>query len=156
MPVEIELREVIIDDLPTFFQHQAEPEANRMAAFPPRELETFTAHWAKIMADDSVTLKTILYNGRVAGNIVSFGPPEHREVGYWLGKEFWGRGIATRALAEFVKIVKVRPLFAYAAKHNFGSLRVLQKCGFIICGEDQIPSSNPSKQLEEFILKLDK
>jgi len=154
MKFEIALRDVAIDDLPIFFEQQAQPEANRMAAFPARDQEAFMAHWIEIMADASVVLKTILCDGQVAGNMVCFGPPDQREVGYWLGKEFWGQGIATRALGEFLKLVRVRPLFAYVAKHNFGSLRVLQKCGFVICGEDQIVSGNPGGVIEEFILKL--
>lgn len=113
------------------------------------------AHWAKIMADDSVVLKTILFNGQVAGNLVSFEISGEREVGYWIGKEFWGKGIATKALAEFLDYVKIRPLYAHVAKHNMASRRVLEKCGFTVIGDDKDFSSSDGKKVEGFILKLE-
>ena len=53
-----------------------------MATFPSRDKDAFMVHWAKIMADDSIILKTILFDGQVAGNIVSFEMVGKREVGY--------------------------------------------------------------------------
>jgi RimJ/RimL family protein N-acetyltransferase len=126
-----------------------------MAAFPARDRDAFMAHWAKIMADDSVVLKTILFNGQVAGNLVSFEISGEREVGYWIGKEFWGKGIATKALAEFLDYVKIRPLYAHVAKHNMASRRVLEKCGFTVIGDDKDFSSSDGKKVEGFILKLE-
>jgi RimJ/RimL family protein N-acetyltransferase len=128
----VTLREVAAVDLPIFFEHQSDPESAEMADFPSRSWESFGAHWEKIMKDESVTLRTILYGGDVAGNIVSWEQEGEREVGYWIGKEFWGRGVATRALAQFLRLIPTRPLYAYVAKHNIASLRVLQKCGFAI------------------------
>jgi len=133
------LRDVIESDLPVFFEQQLDPVANQMAAFPARDREAFMAHWAKILADESNILKTILYGDQVAGNIVSWEQPDEgseQEVGYWLGREYWGKGIATRALAAFLEHVTARPLYAYVAKHNLASIRVLEKCGFIITGEE--------------------
>ena len=80
----------------------------------------------------------------MAGNIVSWQQSGEQEVGYWLGREYWGKGIATRALSTFLDHVKTRPLHAHVAKHNRASIRVLEKCGFTITGEE----------VEEFILKL--
>lgn len=133
--MNILLRDVIESDLPIFFQHQADSEANQMAAFPSRDRQTFMAHWRKILKDESIFIKTILYNGQVAGNIVSFVMEGKREVGYWIGREFWGNGIATQALAEFLESVKARPLYGVVAKHNLGSRRVLEKCGFTLIQE---------------------
>jgi RimJ/RimL family protein N-acetyltransferase len=127
---DVHLREVIESDLPIFFEQQLDPDATRMAAFPSRDREAFMTHWAKIMRDEANTLKTILFDGRVAGNIVSWQQGTEREVGYWLGKEYWGKGIATRALAEFLNHVTQRPLYAHVVKHNIASIRVLEKCGF--------------------------
>jgi uncharacterized protein (TIGR01244 family) len=126
----IQLRDVTEADLPVFFEQQLDPEATRMAAFPARQQEAFMAHWANIMDDPGVTIQTILFDGQVAGNIVSFEQYGKREVGYWLGKSFWGKGIATRALALFLERVNIRPLYGYVAKHNSASRRVLEKCGF--------------------------
>jgi RimJ/RimL family protein N-acetyltransferase len=151
---DVQLRDVIESDLPIFFEQQLDPDATEMAAFPPRDRAAFMAHWARIMADDSVILKTILFDGQVAGNIVGFEMSAKREVGYWIGKEYWGKGIATRALAAFLDHVKTRPLYAHVAKHNIGSRRVLEKCGFTIVGEDKGLPDAGGEEVEGFILKL--
>ncbi len=102
-----------------------------MVGLPSRERPVFDAHWAKIRRDDSGVLRTVLVDGEVAGNMLSFLADGRREVGYWLGREFWGRGVATRALAAFLEVEDRRPLFAGVVPHNGGSLRVLEKCGFV-------------------------
>jgi RimJ/RimL family protein N-acetyltransferase len=130
MPTTILLRDVIESDLPLFFEQQRDPVANEMANFPARDREAFMAHWAKILADETNILKTVLCDDQVAGNIVSWEHSGEREVGYWLGREFWGKGIATRALSLFLEQVTTRPLYAYVVKHNIASIRVLEKCGF--------------------------
>jgi RimJ/RimL family protein N-acetyltransferase len=130
------LRDVTDADLPVLFEQQLEPEATAMAAFPSRDREAFMAHWATILADETVLTRAIEVDGEVAGNVVSFLHDGKREVGYWIGKEYWGRGIASRALAEFLTHDATRPLYAHVARHNLGSMRVLEKCGFARCGED--------------------
>jgi RimJ/RimL family protein N-acetyltransferase len=128
------LREVIEEDLPVFFEHQRDPEAVEMAAFPAREREPFFEHWHRIMGDDELVAKTIVSEGAVAGNISSWERDGKRLVGYWLGREFWGRGLATQALAELVEELTVRPLYAEVSTTNIGSIRVLEKCGFTVVG----------------------
>lgn len=154
MTREILLRDVTESDLPILFEQQLDPEATAMADFPSRDHEAFMAHSARIMADKTVIFKAIVFDGQVAGSIVSWEMAGEREVGYWLGREFWGKGIATQAVAEYVSIVKTRPLYAHVAQHNIGSRRVLEKCGFKVIGEDSY--TNPAGvNVEEFILKLD-
>jgi RimJ/RimL family protein N-acetyltransferase len=154
MTDRIQLRDVVEADLRIFYEQQLDPEATQMAAFPSRSREGFLAHWTKITADQNVLLKTILFDGKVAGNIVCFEQLGDREVGYWLGKEYWGKGIATEALAEFLKFIETRPLYAHVAKHNIGSRRVLEKCGFIISREERFFSQILGKDIEEYILVL--
>jgi RimJ/RimL family protein N-acetyltransferase len=149
----VRLRDVLEEDLPVFFEHQADPVANRMAAFPPRDRDAFTAHWAKILADEAITKKTILVDGQVAGNVVSFDWDGRREVGYWVGREHWGKGVATKALAQFLRTMKRRPLHARVAKHNLGSLRVLEKCGFV--GLPHGEAVDPPGGGDEVLLRLD-
>lgn len=153
-PGELLLRDVTEADLPIFFEHQLDSEASRMAAFAPRERDAFMAHWTRILEDDTVTTKTVLFDGAVAGNVVSFDQAGRREVGYWIGKEFWGKGIATGALAEFLRYARERPLYAHVAKHNPASIRVLEKCGFAICGEEKDFSTVGGDQIEGFVLVL--
>jgi RimJ/RimL family protein N-acetyltransferase len=151
----VTLREVLDADLPVLFEQQNDLQANRMAAFPARDREPFMAHWARILADESNVIRTILFEEQVAGNMVSFVQAGQREVGYWLGREFWGRGIATQALTLFLQVVTVRPLFAYVAEHNLASMRVLEKCGFEICGRQPMAAGGAEEGLAEVILKLE-
>src|SRR5512140_1863479 len=116
--MNILLRDVIESDLPIFYEQQLDPEATAMAEFPSRDWESFILHWKKIMANTSGTLKAIVFEGQVAGHIVSWEMLGEREVGYWLGKEFWGKGIASESLRQFLGVIKSRPLFAHVAKHN--------------------------------------
>jgi RimJ/RimL family protein N-acetyltransferase len=146
MANNVQLRDVVQNDLPVFFEQQADPPANQMAAFPAREREAFMAHWQKIMVDKSGFVRTILFDGQVAGNLVCWGATDERNIGYWLGRKYWGKGIATQALAAFLVGMKERPLYAHVAKHNTGSRRVLEKCGFKLHGEDKV---------EEWIMKLE-
>ena len=111
-------------------------------------------HWTMILGDDTVTKRTILFRGRPAGNIVCFEQSGRRLVGYWLGRRFWGKGIATRALSEFLTHVRARPLHAYVAKHNVGSVRVLEKCGFTLLGEGNAPAGAGREAIEELLYVL--
>jgi RimJ/RimL family protein N-acetyltransferase len=149
------LRDVSQDDLRIFFEHQMDPEANRMAAFTPRNEKDFLAHWTKILADQTVVKKTILFDGQVAGSVVSFERDGDREVGYWIGREHWGKGIATNALAEFLDYVPVRPLYAHVAKDNLASIRVLEKCGFTVSRRFKAIATDRGEAVEEVILKLE-
>ena len=150
----VQLREVQDDDLPILYSHQLDPIANQMAAFPAREEAAFMAHWDKIRANPSNMIRTILFDGQVVGSISSFVMEGQREVGYWIGREHWGKGIATQALAAFLQVDTTRPLHAHAAKHNLGSIRVLEKCGFKAVGEDSY--ANPAGEVvEEVVLKID-
>jgi RimJ/RimL family protein N-acetyltransferase len=124
------LRPVLDDDVVLFFEHQADREASMMAAFSSRSLEDHLAHWNKIRSDATVVTRAIVTEEGVAGNIVSWLQEDHREVGYWIDKRFWGRGIASAALRAFLEIELERPLYAFVADHNMGSIKVLERCGF--------------------------
>jgi RimJ/RimL family protein N-acetyltransferase len=130
MKPKIQLRNVEASDLPLFFEHQRDPIAVAMVAFHSRDQAAFDQHWAELLADDSLLKKTIIVDGEVAGNIGSWTAEGKREVGYWIDRAFWGRGVATEALSAFLCLEQIRPLYAGVAKHNVASIRVLQKCGF--------------------------
>ena len=148
------LRDVTQDDLPIFFEQQLDPVATQMAAFPARDRQAFMAHWAKILGDETLITQTVLFDGHVAGNVVSFELAGTRNVGYWIGRQYWGKGIASAALAAFLDQVQARPLYAHVAKHNRASLRVLEKCGFAIFSEDTVDLDTSGEQIEEYLLKL--
>jgi RimJ/RimL family protein N-acetyltransferase len=159
MTSDVELRAVTEGDLPIFFEQQQDPAANHMAAFTakdPTDRAAFTAKWAKILGDDTITKRTILFGGQVAGSASAFVAPwsGKLEVTYWIGREFWGRGIATQALAVLLSAVKTRPLYARAAKDNIASLRVLEKCGFTIAGYERGFANARGEEVEEVVLEL--
>lgn len=154
----VSLRAVRPTDLAIFFEQQQDPEANWMAAFTvkdPQDRAAYLARWTRIIDDPTITMRTIVTDGDVAGSIVCFEEDGERSVSYWIGREFWGRGVATQALAEFLDQVTVRPLFARVAKDNLASRRVLAKCGFVICGEDKGYANARRAEIEEFILRLE-
>jgi RimJ/RimL family protein N-acetyltransferase len=125
------LRAVREGDLDALYEQQRDPEAVAMALVPAREREAFDAHWKSLLANDDVIVMAIEDEGRVAGNVLSWTLDGRRVVGYWLGREFWGRGLATRAVGEYVELLTTRPLHAWVATSNGGSRRVLEKCGFV-------------------------
>jgi RimJ/RimL family protein N-acetyltransferase len=155
---ELLLRNVVNDDLPIFFEYQLDQEANYMAAFTakdPTNQEAFMAHWHRNLADKTTINQTILFNGQVAGSVSSYENEGKPEVTYWLGKDYWGKGIATRALTEFLAHHnKTRPIYARVAKDNIGSRRVLEKCGFTIIGEAKGFANARDQEIEEFLLEL--
>ena len=57
------------------------------------------------------------------------------EIGYWLGEPFWGQGLMSEAVAALVgaagNCAGIDRLGAVALAHNFASLRVLEKSGFV-------------------------
>jgi RimJ/RimL family protein N-acetyltransferase len=129
----VRLRDVEPNDLPVFYEQQLDPDATRMAAFPARDRASFVAHWERnILGNPDAIAQTILVDDEVAGNIGSWSQESIRLVGYWIGKEYWGRGVATRALTAFLHHVTERPLHAHVVEHNVGSIRVLEKCGFTV------------------------
>ncbi len=150
----VRLREVIDIDLPIFYAHQRDPVAWKMAAFRSRPRQTFMLHWKTIRADPTVVLRTILCEDRVAGTVMSFLLKTKRQVGYWIGREYWGQGIATAALEQFLHQVKARPLYAHVAQHNTASLRVLEKCGFTVVGEEPNPPLDGQDPIMDYVLRL--
>jgi RimJ/RimL family protein N-acetyltransferase len=148
------LRDVVESDLDAFFEHQRDPEATQMAHFPARDREAFDAHWRRILADETLTTKTIVDEGEVAGNIGCWPQDGKRFVGYWIGRAYWGRGLATRALAELVEDLKIRPLHAWVVRSNVASIRVLEKCGFVLVASRTEHDEKLGEPVEELLFEL--
>ncbi|WP_250029421.1 GNAT family N-acetyltransferase [Paractinoplanes maris] len=131
MSADVHLRSVQPADVDVFFLQQQELEAQRRANFRARDRPAFTEHWTqRILGDPDVSARTVLAGGEIAGNVVSWWQGEHREVGYWLGQAFWGRGVGTRAVTLYLDVEPVRPLTATADVGNTASIRLLERCGF--------------------------
>ena len=155
---QLVLREIEDRDLGVLFEHARDREAIRMAAFTSPEADdrtSFERRWARLRNDASTTNRVIEIDGRVVGHIASFDLEGHREVTYWIGREDWGRGIATRALQELLQLEATRPLYARAASDNAASIRVLAKCGFLIVGEGRGFAHGRNEETDEVVLRLD-
>jgi len=155
--VDVRLRPVESADLDVFFENHLDPGANHMVAFTlavPADRNAFDAHWLRNLADDAVMIRTILADKRVAGHVVCFDMDGKTHVGYWIGREFWGQGVATCALALFLSEVDMRPIYARAAADNVASIRVLQKCGFVPYGTDSGFANARGSDVEEVLLSL--
>ncbi len=76
-------------------------------------------------------------------------------VGYWIAKEHWGKGIASRALGLLLQEVPRRPLGAFAAKANAASVRVLERHGFkmINCVMREAKDRFVACEVAEFVLE---
>jgi RimJ/RimL family protein N-acetyltransferase len=152
--VTVRLRPVVDADLEAFYEQQADRESAALAAVPPRDRETHFPHWREVLADENTLVRTIDVDGANAGHIVSFlrDGVEPREIGYWIAREHWGRGVASAALAEFLTEETRRPLIAGVATHNFGSRRVLEKCGFTLTETQTNPQDDG---VDEWRFRLD-
>ena len=151
----IRLRDIVQNDLPRMYEFNLDPEANRLAATIPRSAEAFEAHWENALSDSNVVAKAISVGERLAGYISCFKRDGFHFVGYWVGQEFWGQGIASRALELLLNEVTIRPLHAHVAINNRASLRVLQKCGFVVRSVKLAPADDRNLECEEAFLVLE-
>ncbi|MFF2195819.1 GNAT family N-acetyltransferase [Streptomyces sp. NPDC058157] len=155
---DVTLRAVRDEDLEVFYAQTNDPEAVRMAAFTPEDpadRARFDAHWARIRHDPGVLALTVVSgDGAVVGHVGVFGPPEEREVTYWIGRAHWGRGVATAALRALLDAVPDRPLHARAAADNAASLRVLDTCGFVVTGHGRGFAHARGTEIDEVLLTL--
>ena len=154
---DVRIRPVRDDDLPAFFAHEQDPQANWMAAFgpaDPSDRAAFEAHWKRIRADPRIVPRTVTVDDDVVGYVTAFPVGDRTEVSYWIDPRRWGRGLATAALAALLRELPQRPVHARAAKDNVASLAVLCKCGFVVVGEDRGYAPGRGHDVEEYVLQL--
>jgi RimJ/RimL family protein N-acetyltransferase len=146
MGVNVRLREIRDDDLAVLFENQRDPEAAAMVGFEPRDHDGFLEHRARVAANpENLTWAIETDDGELAGDACCYPDDGRLEVGYWIGRKYWGKGIATAALTALLAEVRARPLHAHVSTQNPGSQRVLEKCGFVL--EETLPG--------EYLLRLD-
>jgi len=140
------------------FEQWADPVAAHMAAFTApdhMDRDAFERRWSRLRADETILNRVIVVDGEVAGSIGSWGDPGEREITYWVGRSYWGRGIATDAVKAFLAVERTRPLHARVASDNVASRRVLEKCSFRAVGTDRGFAHARSAEIEEFVLRLE-
>ncbi len=154
---DIKLRRTEVADLNNFFQFQLDKEAGYLAAFIPEDPSDKSAYFikhTKLLSDPSVNSQTIIVDNIIAGSIAKFVMEGEAEITYWIDRNFWGQGIATKALKNFLTVETVRPIFGRVAFDNFGSQKVLEKCGFVKTGTEKGYANARQTEIEEFIYKL--
>ena len=153
----IKLRPTEIPDLDHLFEFQLDEEGGYLAAFMPKDhadKSAYLAKYTKLLNDPTVNNQTIVIGDTIVGSIAKFVMEGDAEITYWIDRKFWGQGIATKALKEFLAIETSRPLFGRVAFDNFGSQKVLEKCGFIKTGIDKGFANARQAEIEEFIYQL--
>lgn len=157
--LNIKLKPTKIEDLDTLFEFQTDKEGGYLAAFMPKDPTDKSAYinkYTKLLSDPTVNNQTILLDNSIVGSIAKFVMEGNTEITYWIDRKFWGQGIATKALKELLKIESIRPIFGRVAFDNFGSQKVLEKCGFVKIGSDKGFANARQMEIEEFIYKLEK
>ncbi|WP_018626840.1 GNAT family N-acetyltransferase [Niabella aurantiaca] len=157
MENKILLQPTVVADLEQFFIFQLDKEANYLAAFTAKDPANKTAYlnkYTKLLSEPTVHMRTIVVGNAIAGSISKFEMEGNAEITYWIGRDFWGKGIGTAALKNFLVIENARPIFGRVAFDNIGSQKVLEKCGFVRTGKDKGFANARQQEIEEFIYKL--
>jgi Acetyltransferases, including N-acetylases of ribosomal proteins len=155
---QIILRPTIVTDLEIHYRFQLDEEANHLAAFTSSnssDKEAYLEKYGKFLTEPTINNQTILIDGVIVGSIAKFLIGEDAEITYWIDRKFWGRGIATRAMKEFLSLETIRPIYARVAFDNIGSQKVLKSCGFVKIGTDRGFANARKTEIEEFIYRLD-
>lgn len=154
---EITLRKSVLPDLEFFFLFQLDEEANYLAAFTakdPTDKAAYLQKYSKLVNDPTINMQTILVGEIIAGSISKFEMEGRAEITYWIDKQFWGKGIGTKALTAFLKNETTRPIYGRVAFDNIGSQKVLTNCRFIKIGTDKGFANARQAETEEYIYKL--
>ena len=155
--INIELTRTVKEDLDLLFQFQLDKEANYLAAFTSKDHDNKTAYiekYSKFLTDPTKNLRTIKMNNEIVGSISKFVMEGDNEITYWIDKKYWGKGVGTAALQNFLAIENARPIFGRVAFDNFGSQKILEKCGFVKTGADKGFANARQAEIEEYIYKL--
>ena len=157
MPTDIQLRQVLADDIGLFFEQHLEVRpmpADASVADRDSRKATFLDRWEHMLSDETVTARTIVWKGAVAGYVAYSMQREKPTISSWLGRAYWSKGIATQAVRDFLDVVQERPLYARVAYDNLAALQVLRKIGFEITGHDSFFSEAHGYEVDEIILAL--
>jgi RimJ/RimL family protein N-acetyltransferase len=155
--MKIILSKTTKEDLETLFVFQTNPKGIQMAAFTsedPSDKKAYLEKWSKIVENPEIKMQTIRIENNIVGSVIHFDMMGETNVSYWIDQPFWGQGIASEALKTFVKDSTKRPLYAQVAFDNYGSQKVLEKCGFKVIATEKGFANARQQEIEEFIYKL--
>jgi RimJ/RimL family protein N-acetyltransferase len=117
------------------------PDDAESIAFPhPYELSDAVSFIRGTLPLQPQRIFAIVVDDKAVGGI-GIHPQEgvarlNAEIGYWLGKAYWGQGIMTRAIPLVVEYAfqqfQLNRIYAKVFGNNGASQRVLEKCGFVL------------------------
>jgi RimJ/RimL family protein N-acetyltransferase len=153
----IQLSRAVTSDLDTLFQFQTNEEAIHMAAFTskdPHDRKAYIDKWTRLLSDPSIHLQTIRCGDRIVGSVGKWEMEGAAQITYWLDRKFWGQGIASSALRQFLDLETRRPLFGRVISDNIASQRVMEKCGFERYETERAFANARQQEVEEFVYRL--
>ena len=112
--------------------------------FPnPYKLEDAISFIKMIQANEPITTFAINYKDELIGiigyNLQTDIYKHSAEIGYWLAEPFWGRGFISKAIKLAIEhafsVMDIKRLYTSVFEHNLGSIRVLEKTGFVYEGK---------------------
>lgn len=137
------LREQQEKDIPNFFRYYTDPEVNKyILVEPPATIDDARRelyYWRNIFYNNDGIYFAIVskHDDQMIGSIGLSGHNNYHsriELSYDMAKEFWRRGIMSRAIKELLlygfRNLNVNRIEAVSSVYNEGSIRLLEKCGF--------------------------
>lgn len=138
--MEIELRNRTQEHVITFWSNTQDEELKRLFPFSVDSLEESLVLFNESLKADAQSFGKVIYvNRKYIGDIWCYGIDEKEEKMAMLSivifdKDFWGKGIATKAATEFADEVfskyEIEKLGAFVYLDNLGSIGLLKKAGF--------------------------
>ena len=136
-------------DAETLFKYASDPEVGPRAGWPPhksveesleiiRTVFNTGTMWAVEWKETGEAIGCVGYLPASASNLSI--PEDQCEVGYWIARPYWGRGICTEAMRMVIEycfhIKHFTVLWGDYFPSNPASGKVMEKCGFIDTGEE--------------------
>lgn len=158
------------EDAGTLFKYASDPEVGPRAGWPPHRSEEESLEIIRtIFGGEGMWAVEWKETGEPIG-CVGYLPASHSnlsiaedqgEVGYWIARPFWGRGICTEALqlviAHCFGEKGFSVLWGDYFPENPASGRVMEKCGFVDTGREVLcPSLEVGADRPVRVMRLDR
>lgn len=137
------------DDAAALFRYASDPKVSELAMWPVHTSEAMSREVIeKFFMPNEATFAMVLRDTGEPVGCIGLVPeggehyavlPSEREVGYWVGRPLWGRGLTPEALEGLIAycrdVLSLRSLLITTDMRNAASQRVAEKCGFLPVGE---------------------
>ena len=128
-------------DAASLYEYARDPDVGPAAGWPPHGSEAESLEIIRtVFSAPHVFALALKETGRVIGSAGFVDghrtelPGPDDEIGYWVGKPYWGRGLAPEAVRELLRYgfqdLRLRTVWCNHYEGNAKSQRVIEKCGF--------------------------